>query len=76
MFYQCRNQSPKGVCEALANVYYTAVRNFGRSSVPAGLAKVSTADAPEMSEEDADAYNKAVEAYEQAVKEAEEEGLL
>jgi hypothetical protein len=29
LYYQCRNVGAKGVCEALAEVYYAAVRAFG-----------------------------------------------
>lgn len=29
LYYQCRNQSVRAVCEALAEVYYAAVRAFG-----------------------------------------------
>ena len=32
MYYQCRNVGAKGVCEALADVYYAAVRAFGGST--------------------------------------------
>lgn len=30
LFYQCSSNGHGSVCEALANVYYTAVRAFGR----------------------------------------------
>jgi hypothetical protein len=32
LYYQCRSVSAKSVCEALANVYYAAVRAFGGST--------------------------------------------
>jgi hypothetical protein len=32
LYYQCRNSSVRGVCEALADVYYAAVRAFGGST--------------------------------------------
>ncbi|KAK3901531.1 prokaryotic phospholipase A2-domain-containing protein [Staphylotrichum tortipilum] len=32
LYYQCRNVGARGVCEALADVYYAAVRAFGGSS--------------------------------------------
>ncbi|KAK4149633.1 prokaryotic phospholipase A2-domain-containing protein [Chaetomidium leptoderma] len=32
LYYQCRSSSVKGVCEALAEVYYAAVRAFGGST--------------------------------------------
>lgn len=32
LYYQCRSVGAKTACEALANVYYTAVRAFGGST--------------------------------------------
>ncbi|KAL1835437.1 hypothetical protein VTJ49DRAFT_6709 [Mycothermus thermophilus] len=32
LYYQCRSTSVRGVCEALAEVYYAAVRAFGGST--------------------------------------------
>lgn len=32
LYYQCKSTSVKAVCEALAEVYYAAVRAFGGST--------------------------------------------
>jgi hypothetical protein len=32
LYYQCQSVSAKSVCEALADVYYAAVRAFGGST--------------------------------------------
>lgn len=63
LYGQCEGSGP---CEALANVYYEAVRAFGREAPEA----VDTANI------DTSAYEKAVEVYEAEVKKAQEKGEL
>jgi len=66
LYYQCQGVSAKGACQALADVYYEAVRRFGGGD----------ATKREEQEEVDRAYEEAVARYEKAVKEAQEEGLL
>ncbi|GJN72528.1 hypothetical protein PLICBS_006601 [Purpureocillium lilacinum] len=66
LYYQCQGVSAKGACQALADVYYEAVRRFGGGD----------ATKREEQEEVDRAYKEAVARYEKAVKEAQEEGLL
>ncbi|KAK2612087.1 hypothetical protein QQS21_001816 [Conoideocrella luteorostrata] len=61
LYYQCQPVSAKGACDRLADVYYAAVKKFGGG------------DATKRGEL---SYEEAVEAYNQAVKEAQDEGLL
>lgn len=63
LYGQCGGSGP---CEALANVYYEAVRAFGREAPEA----VDTASI------DTSAYEEAVEIYEAEVKKAQEKGEL
>ena len=59
----------------MANVYYTAVRNFGRSAaIPAGLKHASSGE--DLSEDGAEAYNEALEVYEKEVEKAKEAGII
>ncbi|KAI6783458.1 uncharacterized protein J7T54_005487 [Emericellopsis cladophorae] len=71
MYGQCAGESAQGACEALANVYYQAVRWFGREA-PAAADMAAEADSEEMPAE----YKEAVAAYEAEVKKAQEEGQL
>lgn len=63
LYGQCEGRGP---CEALANVYYQAVRTFGREAPEA----VDTASV------DTTAYDEAVKVYEAEVKKAQEKGEL
>lgn len=63
MYDQCEGSGP---CEALANVYYQAVRAFGREAPEA----VDTASV------DTTAYDEAVKVYEEEVKKAQAKGEL
>lgn len=66
LYYQCRQVSAKRACDGLADVYYAAVRMFGGND----------ATKRETQEELSKAYDDAVVAYNEAVKQAQEEGLL
>ena len=66
LYHQCAQVFAKGACEALAEVYYAAVRRFGGGD----------ATKRETQEELNKAYDDAVVAYNEAVKQAQEEGLL
>ncbi|KAM7185464.1 Prokaryotic phospholipase A2 domain containing protein [Naviculisporaceae sp. PSN 640] len=66
LYYQCNTVTLSGVCKALADVYYTAVRAFGGSG----------ASKREVDEDALKAYEHAVEVYNQLVKEAQDAGLL
>ncbi|POR33000.1 Uncharacterized protein TPAR_06818 [Tolypocladium paradoxum] len=66
LYYQCGQVWAQGACEALAEVYYAAVRQFGGGD----------ATKRETQEELDRAYDEAVAAYNAAVKAAQEEGLL
>ncbi|OAA49582.1 p15-like protein [Metarhizium rileyi] len=61
LYHQCRGVPAKAACRALANVYYEAVKEFGGK---------------DATKRDSIAYEKAVAAYDAAVKEAQEKGLL
>jgi hypothetical protein len=61
LYYQCQGVSAKSACQALANVYYEAVKEFGGG---------------DASKRDAADYERAVAAYNAAVKEAQAQGLL
>ncbi|QPG93782.1 hypothetical protein C2857_002405 [Epichloe festucae Fl1] len=63
LYYQCQSVFAQTACERLADVYYAAVKQFGGG------------DATKR-EETEPSYEKAVEAYNKAVKEAQAEGLL
>lgn len=66
LYYQCEQVFAKGACEALAEVYYAAVRRFGGSD----------ASKREAQKEHDKAYDDAVAAYNQAVIQAQDDGLL
>ncbi|KAK9441323.1 p15-like protein [Metarhizium brunneum] len=61
LYSQCQGESAKGACDRLADVYYEAVKEFGGG------------DATKRDRSD---YDRAVAAYNAAVKEAQEQGLL
>lgn len=63
LFGQCGGSGP---CEALANVYYQAVRAFGREA-PEALDTASI---------DTSAYDEAVKIYEAEVEKAQAKGEL
>ncbi|PHH79458.1 hypothetical protein CDD82_2377 [Ophiocordyceps australis] len=71
---QCSTSSVPRVCRSLANVYYWAVRAFG------GLASrkrdEGTNELMVIDSAAKDEYDKALAEYEQAVKEAQEQGAL
>lgn len=69
LYHQCSTEYAKSACEALADVYYYAVRMFGRVAV-ASLAEADIAD------EDAQAYADAKARYDALVKEAQAKGEL
>ncbi|KAG9251335.1 phospholipase A2 [Emericellopsis atlantica] len=71
LYGQCAGEGAQGACEALANVYYQAVRWFGREA-PATADTAAKVDAEEMPVE----YKEAVAAYEAEVKKAQDEGKL
>jgi hypothetical protein len=62
LYYQCSGVSAESVCRGLANVYYEAVRAFGRN-LP-------------TSEGATTEYQEAVAEYEAEVAKAQAEGLL
>ncbi|KAL2127085.1 hypothetical protein VTI74DRAFT_11364 [Chaetomium olivicolor] len=68
LYYQCISVSAKGVCEALADVYYAAVRAFGGSTQPGKRA--------EDQEELVRVYEEKVAIYNKLVSEAQERGEL
>ncbi|CAH0020937.1 unnamed protein product [Clonostachys rhizophaga] len=68
LYYQCRNQSLKSVCEALANVYYEVVRRVGKQAA-SSLVNAKLDD-------DSSAYDAAVAKYEEELKKARERGDL
>ncbi|KAK4117908.1 hypothetical protein N656DRAFT_774132 [Canariomyces notabilis] len=65
LYYQCAGSSVRGVCEALAEVYYAAVRAFGGETQPG-----------KRDEELVKIYEEKVAIYEKLVKEAQEKGEL
>ncbi|RGP61085.1 phospholipase a2 [Fusarium longipes] len=66
LYYQCQSSSAAGVCRALADVYYAAVRAFGGDDATPG--KRDEALVKE--------YEKKVEIYNKLVEEAQERGEL
>lgn len=66
LYYQCDGESAQGACEALANVYYEAVRRFGRSG-----ADTDAADLASSTE-----YQQAVFEYIAQVQKAQDAGEL
>ncbi|KAK0725845.1 p15 like protein, partial [Lasiosphaeris hirsuta] len=67
LYYQCSSSSAAGVCKALADVYYAAVRAFGGSDATAGKREED-----ELVKE----YEEKVKIYDQLVKEAQVTGEL
>ncbi|EEU36829.1 phospholipase A2 [Fusarium vanettenii 77-13-4] len=67
LYYQCESSSVSGVCRALADVYYAAVRAFGGDDATPG--KRSDSELVKEYEEKVAIYNKLVE-------EAQEKGDL
>ncbi|RDL32442.1 Uncharacterized protein BP5553_08898 [Venustampulla echinocandica] len=66
LYFLCESESPKGVCQALANVYYTFVRAFGGGDASPGKRDVDL-----VAE-----YEKAVKEYDALVVEAQTAGEL
>lgn len=69
LYYQCQSSSVKSVCNALADVYYAAVRAFGGGDASPGKRE-------EAQEELIKEYEEKLEIYNQAVKDAQDKGLL
>jgi hypothetical protein len=69
LYYQCNVSGSGSLCTGLANVYYAAVRAFGRSA--ATEQAMSVAD-----DELVEAYRVAVAEYEAAFKEAQAKGEI
>lgn len=63
LYYQCTSVSVKAVCNALADVYYAAVRAFGGSDATPG--KRTEDDLVKVYEEKLAIYNKLVEEAQQ-----------
>ncbi|KAG6020429.1 hypothetical protein E4U41_002838 [Claviceps citrina] len=84
LYYQCDSVVAKKVCTALADVYYAAVRAFGGSSTPEQMpdaAPASLQDAPAQdparpADKKPLSYEEALAAYNEAVVEAQTQGLL
>lgn len=66
LYYQCDGVTAQGVCEALAEVYYAAVRAFGGDDATPG----------KRDEDLVAIYNEKVAIYDEAVKQAQDEGVL
>ncbi len=77
MYFQCKNVKAKVSCRGLANVYYAAVRMFGRYAKrdESGPEPRDTS-VQESAEELIASYYSALEEYRQAVKEDQANGLL
>lgn len=69
LYYQCQSVSAQSACEDLADVYYAAVRAFGGGDASPGRRDESHEDLVKE-------YEAKLEIYHQAVKEAQEKGLL
>lgn len=69
LLFQCESVSAKVPCRTLANVYYLAVRALG--SLKEAAMEKREEQAVMLAQ-----YKAAVEAYEKAVREAQNEGLL
>lgn len=69
LYYQCQSSSVQSVCDALADVYYAAVRAFGGGDASPGKREESQEDLIKEYEEKVEIYNK-------LVKEAQDKGLL
>ena len=66
LYYECAPESIVGVCRALADVYYAAVRAFGGND----------ATKRDVNDELVHEYEEKLAIYEQLVKEAQDAGLL
>lgn len=64
LYYQCTSVTVKGVCNALADVYYASVRTFGGVGVTPGKRDLITN------------YEEKVAMYEKLVEEAQQKGEL
>ncbi|KAM0245774.1 hypothetical protein ACHAQJ_010457 [Trichoderma viride] len=69
LYYQCQSSSVPSVCKALADVYYAAVRAFGGGDASPGKRGESQEDLIKE-------YEEKLEIYKQAVKDAQDKGLL
>ncbi|EHK50728.1 uncharacterized protein TrAtP1_005164 [Trichoderma atroviride] len=69
LYYQCQSSSVTSVCKALADVYYAAVRAFGGGDASPGKREESQDDLIRE-------YEEKLEIYNQAVKDAQDKGLL
>ena len=66
LYYQCTSVTAKGVCNALADVYYAAVRAFGGDDATPGR----------RGEDLIKVYEEKVAIYEKLVEEAQQRGEL
>ncbi|KAF7561052.1 hypothetical protein G7046_g3097 [Stylonectria norvegica] len=66
LYYQCRSVTAQGVCKALADVYYAAVRAFGGSDASPGRRGDNLIDE----------YERRLVIYNQLVEEAQKNGEL
>ena len=66
LLYQCTSVSAKSVCNALADVYYAAVKAFGGDDATPG----------KRGEDWVKIYEEKLEIYHQLVAEAQEKGEL
>jgi hypothetical protein len=64
LYFQCQTSSVQSVCNALADVYYAAVRAFGGGDASPGKREQSQEDLVKL------------EIYNNAVKDAQDKGLL
>ncbi|KAJ6439064.1 erythromycin esterase [Purpureocillium lavendulum] len=75
LYFQCQAVPATQACQRLADVYYTAVRLFG-----GGDARIRALSAdstgPDEQRDLVKAYQDTIVAYNEAVKEAQEQGLL
>ncbi|KAL7782673.1 prokaryotic phospholipase A2 domain-containing protein [Trichoderma ceciliae] len=69
LYLQCQSTSVASVCKALADVYYAAVRAFGGDDASPGKRDESQEDLIKE-------YEEKLEVYNQAVKNAQDKGLL
>ncbi|PNP59722.1 hypothetical protein THARTR1_00601 [Trichoderma harzianum] len=69
LYFQCQTSSVQSVCNALADVYYAAVRAFGGGDASPGKREQSQEDLVKV-------YEEKLEIYNQAVKDAQDKGLL
>ncbi|KKO98756.1 hypothetical protein THAR02_09129 [Trichoderma harzianum] len=69
LYFQCQTSSVQSVCNALADVYYAAVRAFGGGDASPGKREQSQEDLVKV-------YEEKLEIYNNAVKDAQDKGLL